>query len=152
MNYETANEIELAIAKFFGIRKYVIVPNVSWGFLQYEADMLILTSSLYAWEVEIKVSVADLLRDQHKRHSHDSPYVRRLWFAIPECLESSADHIPFRAGILVVKKNGKVVQCRKPKILNCRKLSETDSFKIARLGVMRIWSLKEKIINMTTIG
>jgi len=28
----TLNEIEVAIAKYYGIRKHIIVPNVSWGF------------------------------------------------------------------------------------------------------------------------
>ena len=150
MNHETSKEIELAVARWFGIRKYVIVPNVSWGFLPYEADLLLLTRSGCIWEVEIKVSHSDLLKDKKKRHNHDSDKVRQLWFAIPERLLVYVLHIPERAGIIVVKKDGKVLRYRVPiSNLHARPLSDDDRFQLARLGALRIWPLKEKIAKMT---
>ena len=146
MNYETAKEIEVRIAKWFGIRKYVIVPNVSWGFLPYEADMIILTSSSYVWEVEIKVSRGDLLRDRKKRHQHDGRMIRQVWFAIPEKLSHCIEHVPEKSGVFVVSKTGIVTQVRRPSVNQyALKLSEEQRFKVARLGALRVWSLKEKI-------
>lgn len=146
MNYETCKEIELAIAKWFGVRKYVMVPNVSWGLLPYEADILALTKSGYLWEIEIKVSRGDLLRDSKKRHQHDSYKVRQLWFAIPEKLEHCVEYIPARAGIFVIGKAGNVTERRPPTAnMAARKLSDDERFQFARLGALRVWSLKERL-------
>ncbi len=146
MNHETAKEIEIAIAQWFGYREHVIVPNVSWGFLTYEADLLVLSSSGYAWEVEIKISRGDLVRDKHKRHNHESRKVRQLWFAIPEKLTNCIDHVPERAGVLVVSTDGKVRELRKPTANEFAiKLTDAQQFQIARLGAMRVWDLKKRI-------
>ena len=51
-------EMEVALMKHFGIRQNIIVPNVSWSFLNYEADLVVLTKSNYATEIEIKISKA----------------------------------------------------------------------------------------------
>ena len=45
---------------FFNYRANLIVPNISWGLGLHECDLLVLTSSGYATEIEIKVSKADL--------------------------------------------------------------------------------------------
>lgn len=147
MNHETAKEIEIAIAQWFGYREHVIVPNVSWGFLTYEADLLVLSSSGYAWEVEIKISRGDLVRDKHKRHSHESRKVRQLWFAIPEKLANCIEHVPERAGVLIVSTDGKVRELRKPTANEFAiKLTDAQQFQIARLGAMRVWDLKKRIV------
>ena len=146
MNYETCKEIELAIAKSFGIRKLLMVPNVSWGLLPYEADILILTAAGYLWEVEIKVSRSDLLRDGDKRHHHDSDKIRQLWFAIPAKLERCVELIPQRAGVLVIGNTGLVKELKPPTPNpSARKLSDDERFQFARLGALRVWSLKERI-------
>ena len=151
MNYETTCEIEIRIAQYFDYVKYVIVPNVSHGFYQFsnrELDLMLLNSSDYAYEVEIKVSRQDLIKDKKKRHNHNSQLLRKLWFAIPEKLEKDIDLIPEKAGILIVNKTGNVKEIRKPKINNqARKLTEKEKFKLARLGAMRIWKLKAKLLN-----
>ena len=35
-------EIELAIAKYFDIRKNIIIPNISYGFNIHECDLFIM--------------------------------------------------------------------------------------------------------------
>jgi hypothetical protein len=35
----TTAEIEVVIAKHFGIRQNIIVPNISWGFDSHEMDL-----------------------------------------------------------------------------------------------------------------
>ena len=151
MNYETAKEIEIRLAYWFGIRKYVTVPNVSWGLLPYEADLLILTRSGYVWEVEIKVSRGDLLRDRKKRHQHDSRIVRQLWFAIPERIHACCvEHVPEKAGILVLCGDGSVKEVRKTAVnRSAPRLTDNAQFRFARLGALRIWSLKEKNLKLT---
>jgi hypothetical protein len=64
MNCQTAKEIELRIAYYFGNRSHIIVPNVSWGLMMYECDLLVMPKSGHLYEVEIKVSKGDLIADK----------------------------------------------------------------------------------------
>jgi hypothetical protein len=149
MKFETAKEIERQIAVYFGIRTHIIVPNVSWSMLSYEADLVVLHSSGYADEVEIKVTRSDLLRDGKKRHNHDSDRFRRLWFAIPQKLEKSILDIPEAAGVLIVKQSGIVREFRKPKINKvAMKFTDEEAFNLARLGCMRVWRLKYQLLKV----
>jgi hypothetical protein len=145
-----AGDVELAIEKYFGCRGKMIVPNVSWGLnFFYELDMLVVTQSGYGYEVEIKVSKADLKADQKKKHNHDSNRIRYLYFAVPEELQEDAlELIPERAGLFVIRKlkyegyRAKVV--RSPKVnSNARKLTDEEIMKLGHLASMRIWSLKK---------
>jgi len=149
VNYETCREIEVALSKHFNIRQVLIVPNVSFGFLKYEADLLMVSGSGYAWEIEIKVSRSDLLRDSKKRHKHDDEKIRQLWFAIPKKLESSIADIPSHAGVLVVDEHGRTWERRSPTAnLSAKKLTDDERYQVARLGTLRIWGLKEKLLKL----
>lgn len=153
MNKYNSKEIELAVANYFGNRKCLIVPNVSWGFnLNYEADLVVVTKSGMAKEIEIKVSKADLLKDKEKKHQHDSNKFAELYFAIPEKLLKHIEHIPERAGVLVCKmrtyNHGRYCVAELFRPANKRRikpLSIREQFMLARLGTMRIWNLKRKI-------
>ena len=148
MNYETSKEIEIVIADYFGIRQNLSVPNVGWGIGIYECDVLIVTKTGYAYEVEIKVSKSDLLRDFNKRHNHNDYQnrIRKQWFAIPQRLESAIAHIPEKYGVLVISKTGIVSEIRGAPInASARKLEVIEQYHIARLGVLRMWALKKKI-------
>ena len=68
-------QVELGLAKYFDLRKNIIVTNVSWGMLLHEADLLILSKSGYLTEVEIKRSWSDFLADFKKTHTHDDPKI-----------------------------------------------------------------------------
>lgn len=147
MNYTTTPEIEVAVANHFGARTHVIVPNVSWGMFNYELDLVVLNiRSMYASEIEIKISKSDLKRDQQKRHHHDSNMMKWLWFAIPHDLVRAWELIPDRAGILCVEEDGKVLVLRKPAInTTARKWDYRDAYKLARLGTLRIWDLRRNL-------
>jgi hypothetical protein len=150
MNHTTAKEIEIALANWFGFTTHLIIPNVSYGYLPYEADMLVLSDSNYVWEVEIKISRSDLLRDKKKRHQHDSIKIRKLWFAIPEKLSSCICHIPEKAGVLVIDFDGRVTENRKPTINSSAVCaSDAQRFQLARLGAIRIWPLKHKLLTLS---
>ena len=149
MNYETAKEIELVIAKYFGIRKNIIIPNVSHGMFSYEMDLCILSViGMYATEVEIKISKSDLKADAKKRHHHNSyrngNLIKYLWFAMPEKLKGNEELVQSNAGILYVNKRGFVSIARKP-IANkiAKKWDYKNAFKLARLGTLRMWNLKQ---------
>ena len=148
MNYETSLEIEIAVANWFGIRTHIIVPNLSWAFMPYECDLVVLTKVGYLYEVEIKVSRSDLIRDKKKyKWAYMRHRTRKIWFAIPEKLAGSMEYIPQQAGVFIVDKNGHITELRKPEIdSTAQKLSDRECFNVARLGAMRIWSLKKKLI------
>lgn len=142
------DEIEIAVARFFNSRVCTIVPNVSWGLgLNYEADMVVLMSSGYAYEVEIKTSKSDIKADLKKCHGHNSRLFRRLYFAVPDYLANDGN-IPQKAGIISVYRDDfggnqcKII--RQPTINKIAiKFSPEKREKLLHLGCMRIWSLKE---------
>ena len=152
MNYETTSEIEIAVARWFGTIKNIIVPNTSWGMFHYELDLCILNyTNLYAKEVEIKISKSDLKRDLLKKHNHDQNrnLIRELWFAMPKRLVGNENFVPTRAGILYVNSTGNVEIFRKPQInKSARKWSEKEALKLARLGTIRVWNMKEIVNRM----
>lgn len=156
-------DIEVAISKYYGVRKYIIVPNISWGFGgMHECDMFIVSKAGVATEVEIKISKSDLLADFKKGHDHKDRQGRITYFyyAMPETLyEKVKDLIPQDAGILTCARGSwegasvYVKEVRKPeKRKNARKLTTQECFKIAWLGTMRIFPLKEKIIKLQNNG
>jgi hypothetical protein len=145
-------DIEIAVANHFDVRRNMIIPNISWGMHLHECDLLILTKSWYLHEVEIKVSKADLKKDLHKRHGHNSDKIKRLYFAIPEQLKDCIDLIPERAGIILVPDYENYCKCRIIRPAkdnpNARPLTQTEVMEFSRLGVIRIFSLKKKIRNL----
>jgi len=147
-------EMEVLLARHFNFRQNIIVPNVSWGlFFRHELDLLIITKARYGYEVEIKVSKQDLIKDREKPHKHESKRIKGLWFAIPQSLFKYQEHIPERAGIIVVNEDRNVsswLRCereRYPKTMNKYKFKDSEIMKLCRLGTMRIWALKEAIVN-----
>lgn len=155
-------EIEEAVARMFDIRRHIIVPNVSWGLGVHECDLLVVRPTGYAIEVEIKVSKADLKKDAEKRHGHDSHKIKELYFAVPDKLyEAAIEFAPLHAGIITVSWNGTIVHpqidgfasIKRPAIVNktARPLTESEINTVARLGAMRIWGLKAKLIKQKLV-
>lgn len=155
----TTVEMEVAIAKMFGIRQHIIVPNVSWGLQgMHECDLFLIKKSGVAVEVEIKRSKSDFLADFKKGHDHKDRYNRitEFYYAFPEdLLPKCISDIPEHAGIITCerwvdyKKQERVsahIKRQPKRIKGARKLTIEEQLKVARLGTLRIWSLKEKII------
>lgn len=142
----TADLIEVAVARHFGWRTNLIVPNVSWGLhgLAYEADMVVVRPSGWAMEIEIKCTASDIRAEARKHHGHGYRGFRMLWFAVPSALVD-ADEIPSRAGVLAVADNMRVTTHRAPTVArDARKLTVGEVHRLACLGAMRVWSLKEQ--------
>ena len=143
-------DIEIAIMRHYGVRQNIIVPNVSWSFLPYEADLVVLTGSSYATEIEIKISKTDLKKDKEKNHNHDSNYFKYLYFAVPQKLaEFALTEIPEKAGLYEIIDNGArllVRQIKPPKLnKHHKKWTHDEKSKLAEIGCMRILGLKEKL-------
>lgn len=152
----TTAEMEVSISKYFGIRTHIIVPNLSWGFFNHELDLFLIRKSGYGFEVEIKRTKSDLLADFKKRHNHIDKKNRivQLYYAIPqELLKSCEQHIPEQFGIIVVEKYeslGKYYDSTRmyreaKRRTGAKKLTLKEQLKVARLGTMRVWTLKEKL-------
>ena len=152
----TTPEIEVAIAKYFGIRKHIIVPNLSWGFFNHELDLFLIRKSGYGFEVEIKRSKSDLLADFNKGHNHMDRKNRivQLYYAFPaELLPKIEEYVPLDCGIIIVERyewndkyyNRASIHREAKRRKNVKPLTKEEQFKIARLGTLRIWSLKEKL-------
>mgnify|MGYP001562620441 CR=1 FL=1 len=146
----TCLEIECAVIDYFNPRVNLIVPNVSWGMFNYELDLLVLTPSGFAYEIEIKTNRADLIRDKGKLHGHRNSKIARLYFAIPKAMHKDIEHIPEHAGIIEVHdgsplERGDCEIIRESKKNTDYVFTDKERYKIARLGTLRILGLKKTI-------
>ena len=157
-------EIEVALMNHLNIRTNIIVPNVSWAFNAmhegkhgifsrslHECDLLVLSKSNYATEIEIKISKNDLLKDKEKKHKHDHNLIKYLYFAVPKSLKELAlEKIPKRSGLYVIYQNKKriIIKCERKAIINKESIrwSDKQRYHLAHIGAMRIYNLKKKLI------
>ncbi len=147
-------EMEVYLASYFDYRQNLIVPRVHWGFGadMHECDLLIMSKAGYLTEVEIKISRADLRADAKKVHGHRNARIKYLYFAIPDYLQHCQEFVPERAGVILVRPgDGSTwTRCQKFRAPTCQKgvpkMGETERYKLARLGALRIWNLKRQII------
>lgn len=162
MNTErTLNEIECALAKYFDIRRNIIVCNVSWGLLNHEADMVVLSPSGYLTEIEIKRSISDLRADFKKEHDHSDKCLKYFYYCVPKALKDECeklinDHCRYVTAIITYdeKLNLSIEPVHYShsgrdfitagRELGGRKLFLEEQLQIARLGSMRAWGLKNK--------
>ena len=145
----TADDVEIAVTKFLDPRKNLIIPNVSWGFFKWhEADILVIRPSMWAAEIEIKVSRQDIKKDLDKKHHHKDKRIRELWFAVPEEL-SDDENIPACAGIISVSEHRGRRFCKRKRLpvadKSARKITAAEQETLLRLSYFRVISLKEKL-------
>lgn len=159
-------EIELSIArsKDFDYTKKLVVFNVfgtsSILPIWHECDVLVCTKAGYLTEIEIKRSYADFLNDFKKEHDHSSEYIKNFYYCVPqkikdkvvEFLDNFENRNDWRvtAGIIVYREDSdfiSVERCPKDN-LYCQKLDIEQILYLARLGSMRVMTLKKKILNL----
>ena len=152
----TVDEIQLALyySGIWNKRQDIFVPNLSWGLLNHEADLVILTKSGYLTEVEIKRSWEDFKADFKKEHEHKDEHVYYLHYCVPESikdkvisfLEERYRYKLTRPSVLCYTEGGeiKITPGGWPNN-GGRRLFLEEQLTIARLGCMRIWNLKEKL-------
>lgn len=160
-NIITSAIIENTIAKKWGTRKFLIIPNVSYGWSIHECDLLICNKNKYCTEIEIKISVADFKKDFEKRHQHKDYYnrIKYFYYAVPHYIyEKIKDLVPDHAGLIVInetednrfKENPFYVQIKKeaPVIPKSRPISDKELVELQRLALMRMWDYKNQIIKL----
>lgn len=164
----TLYEMEYALAKHFDWSKNIIVPNVSWVLLySHEADILIMNSNGFLTEIEIKRSKADFLNDFKKEHCHYHKNIKSFYYCIPEKMQAYVEdylvndvnllgektrNLKSRAGLIIITKLYDDYYARVildgVKNNNAVPLNDKEQYQLARLGCMRIWNLKKKIIDI----
>jgi hypothetical protein len=143
--YNTEYSIQNALSLYYDYLKFVIVDNLD-SIVGHECDLLILNNiTLYAQEIEIKISKADLKKDASKNHHHESNMIKKLWFAFPVTMDNQDcfDLVPVNAGILIVK-SWRDITIRREAIINknARKWASVEAFKLARLAHIRMWKYR----------
>ena len=58
---------EMIIRQEVSLRNEIAIPNLSWGMLPYEADLVVINKTGYMREYEIKRSFQDLKADFKKK-------------------------------------------------------------------------------------
>jgi len=154
----TVREIQQALhdSWLFNKRSDIMVPNVSWGLLPYEADFVDINRSGYLTEVEIKRSFKDFKKDFNKSHSHDDERVYYFYYCVPEViydkviefLEEAYKGKPnyLKPAVLYYneelgigyKNYGSTVAMHKDGV-RYRKLFLEEQLTVARLGTLRYW-------------
>lgn len=144
-------DIETAIAREFNYRNNLIVPCVSWGFDIHECDILICSKAGYLTEIEIKISKSDLLAEKKKAHKHNDNRIKSFYYAVPiEMKDYAIELIPENAGLLSARKSESglvTIKTEKNCIpnKNAKPIEIYEQYKLARLGAIKIWTLKEKL-------
>jgi len=154
----TTAEMEVAIANMYDIRKHIIVPNLSWGFFNHECDLFLIRTSGYGFEIEIKRSKSDMVANFKKKQNHidKKNRIAQLFYAFPvELLPKVEELVPPECGIILVTKKKSVfgdeysiyanIHRDAKRRKGVKKLTLKEQLKIARLGTMRIWTLKDKL-------
>ena len=83
----TLEQIETIITGYpdspYFIRQNIVVPNCDWGFLNHEADLLVLNKTKRLVEIEIKRTWSDFMADFKKSHTHYDPKLSYFYYAVP---------------------------------------------------------------------
>lgn len=153
------SQIHLALRNsgIWNKRSDIMIPNLSWGLLDYEADFVVLSKSGYLTEVEIERSWDDFKADFKKNHKHDAEQVYYFYYCVPEKIYDKVIEF-IRSGnyynnnidlpaVLYYTERGKIVRTgfgNPYSIGKRRKLFLEEQFTIARMGQLRYWNLLEK--------
>lgn len=157
-------EMEVAVLNYADVRNNIVIPNVSWGIVAkipdisrhggfrhkplHECDILALHPSGFATEYEIKTSLQDLKNDFKKKHSHDHPLIRRLFYVVPKSIEDKAlDILPEGSGLCIVYKTSTghpmmYVSVNPKANKDAVRWDSIQRDKLLHLGCMRIQTMK----------
>lgn len=157
----TLDQIHLALRNsgLWNKRSDIMVPNLSWGLLSYEADFVIVSKSGYMTEIEIKRSWEDFKADFKKDHRHNDERVYYFAYCVPEGIsdrviaylkEKKQDERYIILPAVLTYSEDMRIGTTELKIFdnlnvkNRRKLFLEEMFMIARLGQLRYWARVEK--------
>ena len=81
---------EMIISNEVSLRNEIAIPNLSWGMLPYEADLVVINKTGYMREYEIKRSLQDLKADFKKKCYHDAEQVYQFFYVLPISIKDKA--------------------------------------------------------------
>jgi hypothetical protein len=152
----TCDLIALALTSFGGIypyTRYLCVDRVAHSFCTHEKDLICVSPNGYAYEVEIKISIADLKRDKLKarwRHNNGGSWlpIRAMSFAMPPEVWAHPDaeaSVPEQCGVITVDvaepiRSRQVKIVREARKVTRQKVSDSDRAKLYHLAHDRYWS------------
>lgn len=136
--------------------KYIMVPNVSWSYFDWETDLVAITKSSYVHEYEIKITHSDFLKDFEKRKHYTLKdawrkqihpnRLRRIpnyfWYVAP--LKAIPLCVPDYAGLIEVRSDRyglQLFQIKQPKLLHKNKISEAGLKSIMRSLMFKYWNV-----------
>lgn len=128
--------------KFCQKKNFLVIPNVSWGFLKYEADMLLVSKAKYCTEIEVKISMADWKQDFDKKKFDRSPddRIKYQYYAAPTDLARRHTELELPEGWGVLGVSDKRVEVLKEATARpCRKISDKELMILCRLACFRVW-------------
>ena len=160
MNQTQLSEtMEFAVSRRFDVRSHLIVPNVSWGALNHEADVLVVRQSGHCLEYEIKRTFADYKKDFEKAKWRwgmgGMKNIKEFWYVFPAELFHKRENdiltlLPEGVGVLVVYNGEGLPYSKVKREAEARKgaepMTDKQMYNVARLGTMRIWNLKRRLI------
>lgn len=161
----SVQQIQLGLrnSDLFNQRSDLIVPNISWSILPYEADLIAISKSGQVTEVEIKRSLADLRADYKKGHRHDADCITYFYYCVPEQLvekaktiilenEQKTKSVPVTdsdcPALIYYNEKGQIFRTGfgTPKRFGYHKSDESDRANAGRMVSLRYWDLLEKTI------
>lgn len=129
-------------------RNYLVIPNVSYGFLFYEADMLLVSKARYCTEIEVKISLQDWKKDFDKRKHKPGLRDKRIkyqYYACPMKLAKRFEELDLPEGWGVIGVEGKQIKVLKEATArDAKKVSDKELLILARLVCFRIWKEEPK--------
>lgn len=153
----TVTDIELALTMGGPLdkRRYVVVPNVYWGWgLSYEADLIAVhRETNCVMEVEIKRTVQDFRNDRKKQKFWErgrlDRRIRRFYYAMPKQIADVVrQELPPGAGLYVLEldeERGVVtvdVAVRAKRVADSRMATPEEIKTLHELASMRYWDLR----------
>src|ERR1700722_12738875 len=117
-------------SRFCQRKNWMAIPNVSWGFLRYEADMLVISKPKYCTEIEVKVSMNDWKADFDKRKFLYGPdkRIKYQYYAAP--YELAVRHVelelPKGWGVIGVSDKEGVRVLKEAEARDCRKINDQE--------------------------
>lgn len=175
----TLEQIEAALVCYpfspFYCRTHLVVPNVSWGFLNHEADLLVMSKARLLTEVEIKRSWSDFLADFKKGHDHSHPLIARFYYAVPASIgekvfnylyegkydarlyynrsriDRCTENNPKGYGLIIYDLENHSDFCCitvHSSLLNNTPISQEQEKDLLRLLGLRVWKLKNKVAQL----
>lgn len=166
----SVQQIQYALYRhLFDARNDIVVPNVSWGLLPYEADLLGVNKSGQVTEVEIKRSLSDLRADFKKHHHHDDDSITYFYYCVPESIvdkakaailvnEQSMRPFPVEGkdcpALLCFTEDGAIKETGfgSPKRFGYHGSSVDERATLGRLGTIRYWNILPDVMHPEDAG